>query len=419
MNIYFSGLGGVGIGPLVEIALDAGYRVQGSDLYDSLQTNELRQRGVEMLIGPQDGQFLRYCHENGKIDLFVYTAALPQDHQELVAAQELGIATVKRDEFINQLIKDKNLKLIAISGTHGKTTTTGMMIWVLKQLGIPASYSIGTTISFGPNGFFDPDSEYFIYEADEFDRNMLHYHPTLSIIPSIDYDHPDTYPNPEAYSDAFRQFIDQSQNTILWQTDNATVINSTNNKIWSLGENEVLDFKLPGIHNRKNATLVLKAIEYLGLDIIKARDAINNFPGTDRRFEKLAHNLYSDYGHHPVEIASTLQMARELSPNVVLVYQPHQNIRQHQIRNVYKDQFELAEKIYWLPTYLSREDPNLPILSPTELSENLTNKQVVEVADMNPELWSKIRQDIADDKLVICLSAGTLDGWLRQQIANS
>src|SRR3954468_16361308 len=124
MNIYFSGVGGVGIGPLVQIALDAGYTVQGSDATQSPLTHELQARGVTISIG-QDGTFLQACHNDNPIDWYVYTAALPDNHPELLLARQLGIKTAKRDELLARIIQEKNLKLIAVAGTHGKTTTTG------------------------------------------------------------------------------------------------------------------------------------------------------------------------------------------------------------------------------------------------------------------------------------------------------
>lgn len=181
MNIYFSGIGGVGIGPLAEIAHDAGYEVAGSDLEDTLVTKELRQHGITVNT-TQDGTFLKARHQEKPIDWFVYTSALPKNHPELVLAQELGIRATKRDELLDHIISDKGLKLIAVAGTHGKTTATGMLIWTLQQLEVPVSYSIGTTIKFGPSGKFDPASEYFIYECDEFDRNFLNFNPYLSLI---------------------------------------------------------------------------------------------------------------------------------------------------------------------------------------------------------------------------------------------
>lgn len=415
MNIFFSGIGGVGIGPLAEIAHDAGYSVQGSDANEGLITRELRARGIPVTIG-QDGAFLKTCHNQSPIDWFVHTAALPANHPELVLAEQLGIKTAKRDELLAHIISEKDLKLIAVAGTHGKTTTTGMLIWTLQQLGVPVSYSVGTTISFGPSGKYDPRSEYFIYECDEFDRNFLHFNPHVSLITSLDYDHPDTYPTEDSYRQAFAQFVGQSDMTIMWQPDYA-LIEPLESESWILGTDEVMEIRLPGAHNRRNATLVAKTIEYLERgDQDKAITALQSFPGTDRRFERLDDNLYSDYGHHPVEIAATLQLARELSDHIVLVYQPHQNVRQHEIRDQYTNQFELADTVYWLPTYLSREDPSLEILTPAQLTQAITNRETIHMAELDDELWQIIQAARQDGKLVLCMGAGSIDSWLRQQL---
>jgi UDP-N-acetylmuramate--alanine ligase len=411
MRIYFAGLGGVGIGPLAEIALDAGHDIAGSDLSESLMTTELIARGVAVHIGEQTGDYLRDEHAQEAFDWFVHTAALPEDHKELVAARALGIRTAKRDEFLAHIIAEKNLQLIAIAGTHGKTTTTGMMIWAMKQLGVPVSYSVGTTISFGPSGHYDPASEYFVYECDEFDRNMLQFHPHLSLLTSLDYDHPDTYPTKEDYTAAFSQFLQQSSHTIGWKHDLENLGNAAS---WQLTDDEVMAIALPGEHSRQNATLVAKACEYLKFP--SAIDALNTFPGTNRRFEKLGDNLYTDYGHHPVEIAATLQMARELSDHVVLVYQPHQNVRQHEVRAQYTNCFELASEVYWLPTYLSREDENLEILTPQQLAMNVTNTDSVQYVELNDNLWEAIQQHRANGHLVLCMGAGLIDAWVRSHI---
>jgi UDP-N-acetylmuramate--alanine ligase len=415
MNIFFSGIGGVAIGPLAEIALDAGHQAQGSDAAEGSMTQHLRERGVAISIG-QDGSFLQACHNESPVDWFVYTAALPSTHPELLLAAELGIRTAKRDELLAAIINEKKLKLIAIAGTHGKTTTSGMLVWTMQQLGIPVSYSVGTTLSFGPSGKFDPASEYFVYECDEFDRNFLHFSPHLSLITSIDYDHPDTYPTEKDYLEAFSQFIEQSDHTVIWQGDYLR-LDVDASPLWVLQDTETLPIALSGAHNRRNATLATKAVEYLALS---AQDstvhALEKFPGTDRRFERLADNLYTDYGHHPAEIAATLQLARELSDHIVLVYQPHQNVRQHEIRNDYTNCFKLAEQIYWLPTYLSREDPTLPILTLEELAGGVINRESVHSADLNDELWEVIQSARATGALVLAMGAGSIDSWLRDKL---
>lgn len=442
MRVYFSGLGGVGIGPLAEIARDAGYDVVGSDMARSPMTDQLQARGIEVMIG-QDGSQVATAHDAASIDWFVYTSALPADHAELVFASEHGIRTSKRDEFLAEFIRDHHLKLIAIAGTHGKTTTTGLFLYACHALGIPLSYSIGTTISWGPSGRFDSASEYFVYECDEYDRNFLHFEPTLSIITALDYDHVDTYATVDEYKTAFRQFLQQSSMSVMWENDRRYVGDFDANY---QAYDELVDLShisLPGAHVRRNAFLVQQALEKLFVDdgrwtmddgkapdadtatiqtsnvnpLTSIVDAINAFPGTSRRFEKLSDGLYSDYGHHPAEITATLQMARELSDHVVLVYQPHQNVRQHQIRDDYTDEvFRGAADVYWLPTYLSREDPSLETLTPEQLSSHITNSHV-HLADTNDALWDEICRHRDAGHLVLVMGAGSIDAWVREQAA--
>lgn len=410
MNIYFSGIGGVGIGPLALIALDAGHKVQGSDPNDSEMIHRLSARNIP-INNKQQGAFLTACHSIQPIDWLVHSSALPDNHPELVMAKMLGIRTSKRDEFIAHLLQETGLKLVAVAGTHGKTSTTAMLIWAFKQLGVPVSYSVGSTLTFGESGHYDPDSRYFVYECDEYDRNFLYYHPHLSLITSMDYDHPDTYPTAESYIQAFAQFIKQSEAALMWRRD-GSLLDADNVTLYD--DADVLPLKLPGLHTRQNATLVAHALEKLGIPGNRT-EALESFPGADRRFEKLLPNLYTDYGHHPTEIAATLQMASEINEQVVLVYQPHQNVRQHEVRALYTDCFEMAETIYWLPTYLSREDSRLPILTADELTENITNIDSVYTADLDDELWQEIQRARDEGKLVICMGAGSIDTWVRER----
>ena len=413
MNIFFSGIGGVGIGALAQLAQDAGHTVIGSDTQESLMSAQLIERGIEIDF-KQSGHHLKKHHKETPIDWFVYTAALPEDHPELRAAKQLGIKSTKRDELLKEIIAEKDLQLVAVSGTHGKTTTTGMLIWAMQQLGVPVSYSIGTTISFGPSGKYEPGSRYFVYECDEFDRNFLEFNPHLSLITTIGYDHTDTYPSRDDYFEAFSKFLSQSDHSIGWRRDFAWLPNIPDEKLWQLQDDEAQPLQIAGEHNRRNATLVLKALEYLELN--HSPDLVESFPGTNRRFEKLADNLYSDYGHHPTEIAATLQLASELSDNVVLVYQPHQNTRQYEIKPLYRHAFEAADRTYWLPTYLSREDQSLPVLRPSELISDISPTSRIEIADLNDDLWEAIEQHRLVGHLVLCMGAGSIDGWVRTHL---
>lgn len=417
MRIYFSGIGGVGIGPLAQVARDAGYEVIGSDLSESPLTKQLVKSGVEVYIG-QDGSQIASAHESGPVEWFVYTSALPSDHPELSYANQHGIRTSKRDDFLAEFLKKHDLQLIAIAGTHGKTTTTGLLMYAMKKLGIPLSYSIGTALSWGPSGMFDNASKHFVYECDEYDRNFLHFEPAISIITALDYDHVDTYATENDYRDAFVQFLQQSGQSMLWEKDLRYL------RVDPIADLEAYDdlmdlshIRLPGLHVRQNAFLVQKVLERLGIASHDAIEAVNAFPGTSRRFERLTEHLVSDYGHHPSEIKATLQMAKEVSDKVVLVYQPHQNVRQHEIRADYTSEvFQDADKVYWLPTYLSREDPALEILTPEQLSSQMPEGLVTPM-DMNDELWQKINEHTAVGDLVLVMGAGSIDNWTRQQLA--
>lgn len=403
MNVYFSGISGTGIGPLAELAQDAGYSVFGSDLAPGAISAALEERKINVSYGEQSGDFLQKVIEENGIDWFVYTSALPEDNAELKLARESGIKCTKRDEFLADLVDRKGLKMIAVAGTHGKTTTTAMIIWALKQLGIPASYLVGTTLSWDDSGKYQPESQYFIYEADEYDRNFLMYHPYISAITCIDYDHPDIYPTVEDYCNAFDQFMSQSKIVVKNITVNSRIV-------------------LVGGLRRQDASIALEVIERIApeLDFQKIIDVLNDFPGAGRRFERIVHGVFSDYAHHPNEIASTVKMAIELKERdnyagLAVIYQPHQNTRQYEVRSGYKNAFVGADKIFWLPTYLTRENPDLAVLSPEELIEETATQNQTEVVDLDDSLAETIHQLHDQNWLIILMTAGPADGWLRKQ----
>jgi UDP-N-acetylmuramate--alanine ligase len=470
LHIYFSGIGGTGLSPLAHLALDCGYSVSGSDREESQNIEDLRARGVKIDI-VQSEQEIESVHQETSIDWVIATSALPQDHPHKTFAAKHNIKISKRHELINLILEQKNLKLIAVAGTHGKTTTVGMIVWMFKQMGIPVSYLIGTNISYGRSGEFALGSKYFIYECDEFDRNFLNFEPYLSIIPSLDYDHPDTYKTEKDYSEAFVQFMSQSDCVISWEVVNRYMLqvyadqglgytNMLDGKeIYFLQDDEpnnqeyyMIDrwIKMPGILKRRNALVAMSGlVSFCGMDMDEMLKVVATFPGTQRRFEKLAENLYSDYGHHPAEIFATLQMASEIineqylskldtmegklleksgelhKPKLILVYQPHQNIRQHDadIQKGYGHCFSNASKVYWLPTYLSREYTDLAILSPqdiidkSELKSNPKNDDVeFAVAKMNDALVQEIKTQLAAGDMVVIMGAGDIDTWGRERL---
>lgn len=411
MHIYFSGIGGVGLGPLANIALDAGCMVSGSDALENTITKQLAARGATIFL-QQSGGELADLHKKKPVDWLVQTSALPENHPELLFATSAGIKITKRDGLLQYIIQQKNLKLLAVAGTHGKTTTTAMLIWLFQQLHIPISYSVGAELNFGPMGKYDKTSDYFIYECDEFDRNFLQFQPFIAAITNIDYDHPDTYKTENDYVQAFSQFAGQSQQVIAAQSTQKKLGLQPTNVYQKSLESSI---QLPGLHNRQNAGLALSVMKKLSAASDQQLiDCVQKFPGTSRRFEKLADTIYSDYAHHPVEIAATLQLASELTNNIVVVYQPHQNIRQHLIKNDYKNCFKKAKKIYWLPTFLSREDESIAVFSPQQLSSGVDPKKIV-FSHLDQNLWRAICQQSARNTVVI-MGAGSIDNWVRQQL---
>lgn len=426
MHIFFSGIGGTGIGPLALIAKQAGHEVSGSDKQDSNYINYLRDQGINDIHIGQSGDEIAEVHASRPIDWYVYSSAVAieqPDAPEFVFCRNHDIRLSLRDELLNLILKEKNLKLVAVAGTHGKTTTTAMMIWLLKQLNIPVSWSVGAKISFGDMGHYEPNSQYFIYEADEFARNFLAFRPALSIITGIDYDHPDIYPTRESYNAAFNEFLDQSERAVMWQADVKTLdlVPTMERLILKPDEPAINKYlRLAGQVNRWDAWQVAQAaVLQFGVDINKAIATLNAFPGVSRRFEKLMGGLYTDYAHTPPKIRGAIQIAQEIDKNnIVIVYEGLHNTRQHFIKEDLRHLFDPAKKIYIVPSYLAREDPDLELLTPNKLrlllSPEAEHKSLA--AALDDDLEKNIRQHLETGDIVLCLTAGgggSLDEWLR------
>jgi UDP-N-acetylmuramate--alanine ligase len=429
MHIYFSGIGGSGLASMANLCLDLGYKVSGSDLEENESTLNLKARGATIFFS-QSFQNLETQNNIEMIDWFVHTPAVKENNPEYQFCLKNNIKISKQNGLINYIVKDKGLKLIAVAGTHGKTTTTAMVVWLGKQLKLPVSWVIGSNLSFGNSGAYEKGSEYLIYEADEYDRKFLELDPDISIISSLDFDHPDTYTDLDDYNTAFTKFLSQTKQLIcIWNEDfkklgvekletEAKLYNPESTE--SPNSEYLTKIKLTGNHNRKNAYLAISAVSsFSEVDSAKLNDLIETFPGTQRRMEKLVDGLYSDYAHHTTEIAATLELASELKQKenfrkIVVVYQPHQNIRQHVMLSKYTDCFDLADEVYWLPTYLARENPNLKILTPLEIVANINNPNKVKIADLDEKLYSTVKQHLADHDLVLFLGAGSIDNWFRE-----
>lgn len=428
MHVFFSGIGGTGIGPLALIAKQAGFQVSGSDKQASKYIEYLIGHGVTDIHIGQSYEAIKAVNDRTPIDWYVYSSAVEKEQgvsPELRYCQEDGIKTSKRDEFLNHILQEKNLKLIAIAGTHGKTTTTAMAIWLMMQLGVPLSYSVGAKIGFGDMGAYDSASEYFVYEADEYDRNFLAFHPYLSIITGVDWDHPDIYPTREEYEEAFVTFLSQSEQSVVWHKDGdalslpvtdhdpVVILDETHEAIGA-------QLGLTGLVNRQNAWQVANAVQLLtGKPLDELVTLMNDFPGVSRRFEQIVPHVYTDYAHTPEKIRGALQVADEVAPKrVVVVYEGLHNTRQHFIKDELSELFGGAKALYIVPSYLAREDESLEMLTPEKLCALIKKPLDPQPAQLDSTLKEKITQHVKDGDLVLCLTAGgggSLDEWLRQE----
>jgi len=437
MNIYISGISGTGMGPLALMARRAGINVYGSDRSYGAIAKELERSGIEYQVGTQDGTYFSEKIDTVGIDWFIYTSALPQDHPELVMARDRGIKVSKRDELIAKLVKELDLKMVAVAGTHGKTTTTSMLVWAIDRLRdennnrlLPSSYLVGTILSFAPSGSYKEGDKFFIYEADEYDRNFLHFHPWISLVTYVSYDHPDIYRTRDEYEEAFRQFEEQSQK-VIFAAKEASVhgydfLASKGKEMQIIPETDQR-ITLSGSPRREDATTAFFALKemlsYSNLTVSdeKIIEALNEFPGVRRRFERVSDGFYSDYAHHPEEVKATIDIAVEEAKKlgkkgVVVVYQPHQNTRQHEVRDLYKDAFDRADRIYWLPTFLTREDESLPVITPKEFITDINAKDKAVAAELDDDLALNIKRYHGEGYLVMLLTAGPADAWYRDAV---
>lgn len=432
MHIYFSGIGGTAIGPLAHIAQQAGFKVSGSDKQDSQYIDYLKKHGVSDIHIGQSYEDIAKVHDEHTIDWFVYSSALPlenPDAPELKFCEEQNIKMSKRDELLNLIIQEKKLKLIAIAGTHGKTTTTAMVIWLFKELGLPVSYSVGAKISFGDMGQYQEGSEYFVYEADEFDRNFLAFEPQSSLITGVTWDHHEIFPTREDYQQAFQEFISQSKHTLIWQedADYLSLRPSNGIHIEDSGNPKIQAIKLAGQYNRLDAWLAIQAVHHATkTSIEKLIDIMNKFPGSQRRMEEIIPRLYSDYAHTPEKIRGAmsvaLEMAGEKGQGLVVVYEPLTNRRQHYMLDDYGDCFNGASKLYWIPSYLAREDPDQRIIPPKELISHLPDQSFAEPMERDDKLEKAIRKHLDGGDMVVCMAGGggdSLDEWVRKRFKNT
>ncbi len=380
-HIFFIGIGGISMSGLAELMLNNKVRVSGSDENNSDLIQKLQNDGAKIYIGHKKENI------TDDIDLLVYTSAIRDDNEELLRAKELGIKIQCRAEFLGNIMKEHN-NSIAVSGTHGKTTTTGMLSSILINSTLDPTIFLGGELDVIGGNIKIGKGDLLLTEACEYKRNFLNFFPTISIILNIDEDHLDYYKDINDINNAFVEFANKlpndglliinDKNKHLFKDINARVITfglvstadiyATNieylpfPKFTAVYNNEKFDIELSvfGEHNVLNSlSAIVTAIE-LGIDIDTIKRGLKQFTGTKRRYElkgvKDGITIIDDYAHHPEEIKANLISTRKItSGKVITIFQPHTFTRTKALLEQFAKVFELTNEIIIVDIYASRE----------------------------------------------------------------
>jgi len=338
-RIHFTGIGGIGVSALASIYLEKGYHVQGSDLKESATTQELQDKGAEIFIG-HDASHL------SSSDLVVYSAAVPENNPELQQAKKFDIKTQVYAQALGDL--SKNYFTIAVSGTHGKSTTASMIAQVLIKANLDPTFIIGTK-----PGSRVGKSKYLVIEADEYKSSCLNYHPQIMVLTNIEAEHLDYFRDLNHILDIFGQYISQVQELIIANADDSNIKKAIGRANCKVQYYQAQDLKLqvPGVHNRYNAAAALEVARALEIDDSIALQALSEYSGVWRRFEiKGEVNgaiVIDDYAHHPTEVKATLQGAREKYPKkqIITVFQPHHYQRLKALFGEFVEAFDQADQV--------------------------------------------------------------------------
>jgi UDP-N-acetylmuramate--alanine ligase len=410
-KIYIIGIGGIGLSALAQLYLHEGAEVSGSDRSDSPTTALLRSKGVQIFIG-QDAK-----HVPEDASLIVYSDAVYEDNAERIRAKELGILQLSYFEALGKVTKGK--KVIAISGAHGKTSTTAMLIDVFEAAGLDPTAVVGSLRAKTKSNFRAGKSEYFIVEADEFRRHFLHFTPHILVINNIDADHLDYYKDLADIQSAFAELAHKVP------TEGYIVCDPTHPNVAPVLEGvsaQVVDFKkfydnnlplkvLP--LNRKNAAPVLAVADIVGISQDSARSALGQFTGTWRRFEYKGTTesgalVYDDYAHHPAEIALTLKSVREQFPDkkVIVIFHPHLYSRTKLLMHEFATAFMDADKILIAPIFAAREAPDPSVSSEILVAKIVEQGKDAQTIGSLQEIAAFIKNTAGAGDLVITMGAG-------------
>jgi UDP-N-acetylmuramate--alanine ligase len=448
-KVHFIGIGGSGLSAIARLLLERGDTVTGSDRVLSPFAVDLQKAGVTVYVGHHP----RYITG---ADLVIRSSAIPDDNPEVNAALAANIPVYKRADFLGKLMADKTG--IAVAGTHGKTTTTAMIAWILTELKRKPSFIIGSVMkNLGVNARAGKGKP-FVIEADEYDRMFLGLKPRIEVVTNLEHDHPDCYPTFEDMLEAFKSFVDllPADGTLIVCADDSgatslitharkagravvgyalqgdMTINSPN---WiqarglkpnalggfsfdvasnlSGGLSSVsADLQIPGEHNVRNALAALAVVELLGLSTQKAARALAKFSGTGRRFEIRGEakgvTVIDDYAHHPTEIMATLAAARTRYPGrrIWAVWQPHTYSRTQTLFAEFSRAFKDADEVIVSEVYAAREAKR--DFTSAEIVSAMPHAAVRYIATLQ-EISQYLIEQLQTGDVLLVLSAGDAD----------
>ncbi|MFP4149614.1 MAG: UDP-N-acetylmuramate--L-alanine ligase [Nitriliruptoraceae bacterium] len=422
-RVHLVGIGGAGMSGLARILLIRGFEVSGSDLRDGRSLAELRVLGARVHVGHDAANL-------ADAEVVVTSSAVPVTNPEVEAARASRRVLLRRAELLAQLMADEQAVLVA--GTHGKTTTTSMVVVALQAAGGDPSFAIGGALNeSGTNAHAGTDGT-FVAEADESDRSFLVYRPDLAVVTNLEHDHVDEFDDLDAVREAFLGFLDRrapGAPAVLclddpgsaWlrdridapvvtygevpEADVRAVVTAGGVVVRIAGQQDVpLHLAVPGMHNVRNATAALAVCHLLGADPTAAAGGLATFTGAARRFQRLGTvdgvEVVDDYAHHPTELRATLAAARQLGPErIVVLVQPHRYTRTQALGSELGRAAAAADLVVVTDVYGSTETP-VPGVSGTL------------VADAAAEAGAKVvyRPSLGEalDELVATVRAGDL-----------
>ena len=406
---HFIGIGGIGVSALARMMLLNKKKVTGSDISSGHALERIKKLGAKIFIGHKKTNLAK------DIDIIIYSPAIEKNNPELIQAKKLSIPIYSYPEALGLISKNKYT--IAVSGTHGKTTTTSMLAELMISAKKNPTVIVGGFLRKQKDNFISGNSKYFIVEACEYKKSFLNLFPDILIITNIDNDHLDYFKNIKNIQKAFAELIKKvPQDGLIIcnpegkNTKQALKISKTKVKIIDYTKEKELKLKVPGSYNLQNAKAVLVVAKAINIKEQKALELLKKYAGTWRRFEyKGAWRgalIYDDYAHHPTEVKAILKAMREkfLNKKIIAVFQPHLYSRTKLLLNDFAKSFNCVDDIIITDIYAAREKDNKSIHA-KDLVKAIKTDSVQYISDFK-DIVKYLRKNANKDNIIITIGAG-------------